>query len=79
MSGLVTHLATNRREFFKSSGRVILLGGLAAIAAIEARRPTDGVAPACDRPVVCQGCSLFPSCELPKAQTARSPQAGGPS
>ena len=76
MAGSDMNLTESRREFFKSSGRMFLLGGLAAIAAVAVRRGRDCAAPACDRPVVCQGCSLFSSCTLPKAHNARSEPGG---
>lgn len=67
----------DRREFFRNSGRTIILGGLAVVAAVSARSHWQTGAVPCERPVVCAGCDLFHDCDQPKAVAARQTAQGG--
>lgn len=67
----------DRREFFRNSGRLVILGGLAVVAAVTARSHWQTGAVPCERPVVCAGCELFKDCDQPKALAARQGNQGG--
>lgn len=53
-----------RRDFFRTSGRFIALGLLAAIGGVALLRKRDGN---CEPYPLCQGCGVFEKCSLPQA------------
>lgn len=67
----------SRRELFAGALRYAALGlvatGGAALFAKRRRLLRDGV---CINDRLCDGCAIFPQCELPQAMSARKIQSG---
>jgi len=57
-----------RREFLRSAGRYLILGGLSALAVISLSKRGRK----CPPQVVCQSCTEFAACELPQALHVRA-------
>ena len=65
----------SRRNFLRSSARLLMFGGVVAFAAAqEAKRRRLQNDPGCVRLNPCAECAKFQTCTLPKANAARSPQ-----
>ncbi len=61
-----------RREFFRAAARYLVLGAMAAVGILLARRGgIDRRTQRCDRKGVCCGCRVFEDCRLPAALSAK--------
>jgi hypothetical protein len=61
----------NRREFFKTAGRWLLVIGLGAMAARLLIGKPRRAGETCVNYWVCRGCTAFQGCGLPQALSAR--------
>lgn len=66
----------NRRQFLRTVGRGLLLGGLGALAAVLGRRSLDEGAIACTGQGQCAGCGELTLCGLPLARDHRAARGG---
>lgn len=57
-----------RREFLRSAGRYLILGGLSTVALISLGKRGRK----CPPQVVCRSCTEFAACELPQSLHARA-------
>jgi len=65
--------SSNRREFFRASGRYLALGGLASLVAFqELKNRGLGNDPNCIKFDTCRECLKFARCSKPKAERFRS-------
>jgi hypothetical protein len=56
----------NRKDFIKTTGRMLILGGMAVSTGyLVANKKVDA---ACSVSLTCQKCGKFSSCELPQAK-----------
>ncbi len=59
----------NRKEFFKTGGRIIILGAMAAATGyLVVNQKVDST---CSVSPACQKCGQFAKCELPQAVEAK--------
>ena len=59
----------DRKDFFKTGGRLLLLGGLTATSGyLVFNKKVTG---ACSVSPTCQNCGKFTACELPQAKEER--------
>jgi hypothetical protein len=66
----------SRREFFRAAARYGVLGGLAVLAGLtRAGRRLSGQE--CVNRGLCNGCSVYASCGLPQALSAKMAKPGG--
>lgn len=66
---------TNRREFFKNSGRVILGSGLLGLSAVLGSRKEDpNTVEPCQLSLPCNGCRILPGCKKQQAAAFRQKQ-----
>ena len=66
----------SRRDFFRATVRYGLLGCLAAVAAVTGRRARLS-GQRCINRGICGGCTVFASCGLPPALSAKQVRTGG--
>ncbi len=67
---------SNRREFFRTAARYVVLGVLGLVAAVTGGKGGLG-AQRCVNRGICRGCDEFASCGLPQALSARRELVGG--
>lgn len=62
-------IAMNRKEFIKTGGRFLILGGMAATTGyLVANQKVDTT---CSVSLICQKCGQFSECQLPQAIETR--------
>ena len=66
----------NRREFFRSLGRYMILGGLLGTTGTLVMKTKSAPAGNPDSVSTCQKCSFLRKCEQPDAVLARSRMSG---
>jgi activator of 2-hydroxyglutaryl-CoA dehydratase len=64
-----------RREFFRSTGRYMLLAVLGVATALMGKRALNSER--CINLGICSGCAVFASCGLPQALSAKQAKAKG--
>ena len=60
-----------RREFFRTCGRNVVAGGLAALAAVLWKRNSGLSNQECVNNGICGQCGVFDKCRLPQALSAK--------
>lgn len=60
----------SRREFFRAAARYAVLAGVAAVAAVSARRSLRQ-GQRCLNRGICSACGVFENCALPAALSAK--------
>lgn len=67
----------SRREFIRSFGRYLILGGLVSTAGVLiTKRLKASAEEKCTEPRICQSCDTFKNCELPQALSAKDMPVG---
>ena len=74
----------SRRDFLKAAGRLLVLGGIGALAATllggaggpANRRQRPPIGETCLNEGLCRGCASFAGCGLPSALSARERAPG---
>jgi hypothetical protein len=61
----------DRKEFIRTSGRLIILGFLTALSAAFILKRQVSVPKTCDKAGQCNGCASLLSCNLPEAVKLR--------
>ena len=61
----------SRREFFRDAMRTLLLGAMAVLSAVLARRTRSLADQRCVNRGLCNGCAVFAECGLPQALSAK--------
>ncbi|HEY5915564.1 MAG TPA: hypothetical protein VJA21_33690 [Verrucomicrobiae bacterium] len=67
--------AESRREFFRATARYSLLGAIAVAATVLGKRRLGSQD--CINRGICSSCTVFESCGLPQALSAKQARAGG--
>jgi len=65
-TGLVNLSIMNRKEFFNTAGRLLILGGITASAGYLVLN--NKVSASCSVAPTCNSCGKFAKCELPQAK-----------
>lgn len=73
---LLDNTTVNRRSLLYTWGRLIAISGLAAVGSLTLKKNT--VEDDCIIPALCEGCSIYNNCTLPKARSAQSVKKDSP-
>lgn len=73
---LAPETAVDRRDFFRSGARYVVLAGLGALAALGAARGRRLAGQKCVNRGLCGGCVVFENCGLPQALSAKQLKRG---